>query len=224
MLHSHRFWSIASLLAIFSLCQLLHAQGLGALRGHVKDPSGALISGANLTLKADNSDRKLQATTDQSGSFLIHGVPFGQYTLGVSKPGFASQSLQVQMLIGAAPTIDVVLRIQTSSSTVEVHDTTEKEMVAAEDSSAPVTVSESEIVEQLPGASRMSSLAFVTETTPGAFVLHDHLHVRGGHQTLACTRGPSDQLADQRRAGAQYQHVIECRPRHVPRGHLRCAD
>jgi outer membrane receptor for ferrienterochelin and colicin len=28
----------------------------------------------------------------------------------------------------------------------------------------------------------MSSLRFITETAPGAFVLHDHLHVRGGHQ------------------------------------------
>ena len=181
-MHLRRTSSVLLLLVFFASSAFIRAQSLGALRGHIRDATGALIPGANVDLKADNADRKLHTVSNEQGSFLINGIPFGKYTLEVSKAGFATKTLSLQMLMDAAPTLEIVLKVRSNASTVEVHDKSDQEMVAAQDSSAPVTVSEKEITDQLPGASRMSSLAFITETTPGAFVLHDHLHVRGGHQ------------------------------------------
>src|SRR5579871_3884157 len=37
-------------------------------------------------------------------------------------------------------------------------------------------------IAELPGASRTNSLDFVTAYTPGAYMVHDQLHIRGGHQ------------------------------------------
>ena len=45
----------------------------------------------------------------------------------------------------------------------------------------PVTVGEQDI-QHTPGAERTSSLAFITDFVPGSYMLHDHLHMRGGHQ------------------------------------------
>jgi hypothetical protein len=44
-----------------------------------------------------------------------------------------------------------------------------------------VTVEALEI-QHTPGAERTSSLAFITNFVPGSYLLHDHLHIRGGHQ------------------------------------------
>ena len=37
-------------------------------------------------------------------------------------------------------------------------------------------------IQHTPGADRTSSLAFITNFGPGSYLLHDHLHMRGGHQ------------------------------------------
>src|SRR5205807_9337374 len=37
-------------------------------------------------------------------------------------------------------------------------------------------------IQETPGASRSNSLAMVTDFVPGAYLTHDQLHIRGGHQ------------------------------------------
>src|SRR5262249_8185245 len=48
-------------------------------------------------------------------------------------------------------------------------------------SSLPATVTRS-VIQDTPGASRTNSLEFIAAFTPGAYMVHDQLHVRGGHQ------------------------------------------
>src|SRR5579864_9471382 len=87
------------------------------------------------------------------------------------------------MIVGIAPNLEIALALNSSTSSVSVSEQlTVLEAAAPEAQSPPVVVSRDDIVQGLPGADRMSSLQFITETTPSAFVLHDHLHVRGGHQ------------------------------------------
>ena len=162
---------------------LAYGQGLSTLRGTVKDPSGALVPNAAVTLKSMASNRTESAKTNASGAYTINSIPFGQYLVRVEHEGFATQSHTIQIIIGSAPIADFKLAISSAKNTVEVTAlATELEASAPSAAHPPVMVSGNEILEELPGADRMSSLAFVTETTPGAFVLHDHLHVRGGHQ------------------------------------------
>src|SRR6267378_5982079 len=37
-------------------------------------------------------------------------------------------------------------------------------------------------ITQTPGADQANSLAMITSSVPGAYVVHDQLHIRGGHQ------------------------------------------
>src|SRR5205814_3635261 len=49
-------------------------------------------------------------------------------------------------------------------------------------SSASQTTLSRETIQSTPGATRANSLDLITDYTPGAYMVHDQLHVRGGHQ------------------------------------------
>ena len=51
------------------------------------------------------------------------------------------------------------------------------------DSVTPTTLVTREMIEDTPGASRATSFAAITDYVPGAYMCHDMLHMRGGHQT-----------------------------------------
>lgn len=159
------------------------AQGFGSVRGTIKDPSGSVVPNATVTLKAVLSAWAQTTQTDEVGTFAINAIPIGEYTLEIEHPGFKTSTQPVRIIVDSAPNIELTLPLSSTSSSVDVTEApTPVESTAPEAASPPVLVSRQDILEGLPGADRMSSLQFITETTPGAFVLHDHLHVRGGHQ------------------------------------------
>ena len=47
----------------------------------------------------------------------------------------------------------------------------------------PTTVVDRQELARTPGAARTNSLAMITDFVPGAYMIHDQLHIRGGHQT-----------------------------------------
>src|SRR5581483_10483257 len=51
-----------------------------------------------------------------------------------------------------------------------------------EDSVTTTTSVDHADIERTPGADRSNSLGMITDFVPGAYVVHDQLHVRGGHQ------------------------------------------
>ena len=176
-----RRFCLLALLCAFGV-YIVHAQNRGTLRGTVKDPSGASVPDATVTLKAMASAFAKSTQTDRSGDFTINTLPLGEYTLTVEHPGFATLSQAVQIIIGSAPNLQLTLAVGAAASTVTVTATVPLEATAPTASSPPVLVSSENILQTLPGADRMSSLSFITDVTPSAFVLHDHLHIRGGHQ------------------------------------------
>ena len=50
------------------------------------------------------------------------------------------------------------------------------------DSVTPTTMISRAEIEETPGADRTNSMAMVTDYTPGAYMTHDMLHMRGGHE------------------------------------------
>jgi len=176
------------LLAVFGLLAaggggILRAQGFASLRGTVKDPSGSVIPNAVVELNGLTSGWSQKTKADAQGTFSISAIPLGEYSLRVAFQGFRPSRQTLQMIIGSAPELEITLPLESSASSINVTETqTTADATAPEAQSPPVLVSREDIMKGLPGADRMSSLQFITETTPSAFVLHDHLHVRGGHQ------------------------------------------
>jgi hypothetical protein len=71
------------------------------------------------------------------------------------------------------------LSIASHQETVEVSGAAE---LVNPTSSTPQTMVTRAEIAQTPGADQTNSLKMITDFTPGAYVVHDQLHVRGGHQ------------------------------------------
>jgi hypothetical protein len=148
------------------------------VRGVVHDPGHRPIADATVTLRAADSAFTLRATTDAEGNFDLAQAPIGTYRLEIAAQGFATISEPLTLASGTSPILHIALPVAPATQTVVVQGT-----VAQADTVTPTTLVSREMIEQTPGASRQTSFAAIINYVPGAYMSHDMLHVRGGHQT-----------------------------------------
>src|SRR5882724_1251617 len=164
-------------LFVLALAGASLASVFGTVRGIVHDPQHRPVSGIQVDLKAKASEFTLSNHTDDSGQFHFDAVPLGEYTVAISDPTFVADQQIVAVLSGTAPILHFELRLPTQNETV---------VVSAEAGQAetvtPTTLVDRVQIQETPGASRANSMASITNYVPGAYVVHDQLHVRGGHQ------------------------------------------
>src|SRR5258708_24317810 len=100
---------------------LAQAQGLdGTLRGDVKDPGGALVVGAKVTVTSEQTDlSRAQETT--SGGFNFPNLLVGTYTISVEHEGFKKYVLK-GIAIKANQVTDIAAHLELGllTQTVEV--------------------------------------------------------------------------------------------------------
>ncbi|MEK6283581.1 MAG: TonB-dependent receptor [Acidobacteriota bacterium] len=91
------------------------------ITGHVKDPQGANVPGATVTLYGRERTFSLNTTTDSTGSFRFDKLAPGEYLLEAQAEGFASASAQ-QVVVerGQSATLDISLELSGVRSTVVV--------------------------------------------------------------------------------------------------------
>ena len=177
-------------LLVVLLVLALGAAGLatvfGTVRGIVHDPQHRPVSGIQVVLKARASEFTLTASTDDAGQFHFDAVPLGEYTAAVVDSNFVADQQGIAVLSGTAPILHFELRLPTQNQTVVVSaDAAQTETVT------PTTLVDRLQIQQTPGAARANSLAMITDYVPGSYVVHDQLHVRGGHQVTWLIDGVS---------------------------------
>lgn len=91
-----------------------------SLRGTIKDPSGALVAGATVTLTDNATGKSFSATSNSTGSYGLTQLFPAKYTIKVNAPGFGEQSKTAELLVNQPATIDFTLTVQSSSVTVDV--------------------------------------------------------------------------------------------------------
>ncbi len=97
---------------------------LGGITGTVSDTSGAVISGATVSLL--NQDTKLSRTqtTTTSGSYLFVNLPIGTYTLSFTQQGFQSQNIpSIVVQANRTATVNAELKIGNVSESITVEET-----------------------------------------------------------------------------------------------------
>jgi hypothetical protein len=101
-----------------------HALALGQtapLTGTVTDPSGAVVSGANVTVKANATGVEHKATTTSSGTFTVPALPAGDYTVTISARGFKQTVLEGVVVNLATPaSVNAELQVGQQSESVVV--------------------------------------------------------------------------------------------------------
>jgi predicted heme/steroid binding protein len=93
---------------------------LATISGFVRDPSGASVPGASVTVR-NKSGVERQATTNDSGYYAITNVPPGLYTMSTEAPGFQRfESRDNKLDPSANLVIDANMTVGATSQTVEV--------------------------------------------------------------------------------------------------------
>jgi outer membrane cobalamin receptor len=151
----------------------------GNIRGIVHDPQHRPVEGAQVTIRARASEWSQTTTTNSNGEFQFPAVPVGEYEVSVSASGFAPATQSISVSSGTAPVLHFPLTIEGVSQKVEVSEKAEN--IETQSPTPETDISRQEIA-RTPGADRTNSLAMITDYVPGAYVVHDQLHVRGGHQ------------------------------------------
>src|SRR5215471_479069 len=201
---SRRFglWFLFLIFLISSVSQNAGAGNFGTVRGIVHDAQHRPIPGAQVELRVTQSDSHRSAVTDADGGFQIDSVPPGEYTLRISQESFRESAQTILVAADSAPLRHFPLELATVSQKVEVQADPDRVDPASSMSSDTVTRSD---IQELPGASRTNSLEFITSFTPGAYMVHDQLHIRGGHQVSWLVDGipvPNTNIASN--VGAQF--------------------
>jgi len=97
----------------------IYAQGAGTLKGTVTDPSAAVVPAAAVHVTGPGQTR--DAKTDSNGQFTVT-VPPGQYTVGITAPGFVNATQQnVTVTDGQTVPVNIALQIATSTQQVDVN-------------------------------------------------------------------------------------------------------
>ena len=189
-------------LLLITLAPAAFANDYGAVRGVVHDPQHRPIQNAMVMLKAKSSEWARSVTTDATGEFQLNAVPLGEYSVSVASQGFAQISQDVIVISGSVPVVHFQLQVASANEKVTVSGSP---AVVATDSFTPTTLISRLDIERTPGADATNSLAMITDYVPGAYVTHDMLHMRGGHQTTWLLDGiPIINTAIAQNLGAQF--------------------
>jgi hypothetical protein len=175
---------MAVLLALLGSAPL-YAADVGSVRGVVHDQQHRPLSQARVKLAAATSDWAQSTVTDAQGEFSFMTVPVGDYILSFSADEYASAGQAVTVTSGSVP----VAHVQLVKGSLETLTVTAAAEITVLDTATPTTIVNREEIARTPGADRSNSLAMITSFVPGAYVVHDQLHVRGGHQTTWAVDG-----------------------------------
>ncbi|MBZ5724448.1 MAG: TonB-dependent receptor [Acidobacteriia bacterium] len=151
----------------------------GTVRGVTHDPSHRPVAGAEVTMRAAASEYTQTVQTSESGEFEFRVVPVGEYTVSVKQASFADAEQRVVVVSGSVPVVHFQLALAEQRASVVV---AERADALTPQSSTPATMVTRQDIGRTPGADLTNSMAMVTDFVPGAYMTHNQLHVRGGHQ------------------------------------------
>jgi len=169
----------AVLLAILLIlgCHPARANVFGQIHGVVHDPQHRPIANANILITSATSTASKTALSASDGSFTISALPLGNYVVTVSSSGFETASQTLTLASDTSPILHFELAVGSVKESVTTQTT-----AANIDTVTPTTLIDRADIAQTPGADRTNSLAMITDFVPGAYMTHDMLHMRGGHQ------------------------------------------
>ena len=138
-------------LALLTSCAALPLAAqtsLGSLTGQVRDPSGALIVKASITITSENSGTRGHLTTSSAGIYTVNSLDPGLYTVEVIAPGFdRAVASHVEVFTARSSSQDFTLKNGSIETTVVV---SEQQPLLSSNSSMITTTIDHETVQEAP--------------------------------------------------------------------------
>jgi len=117
------FVTLALAITFLLFSTLLLAQtnvGNGSIQGSVTDPSGAVVSGAKVTISEKSKGVSSVRTSDSKGSYTSGSLIPGVYSVRVEAPGFKTTEVPVTVQVDNTANANVKLEVGQTSQVVEV--------------------------------------------------------------------------------------------------------
>jgi hypothetical protein len=92
----------------------------GTISGVVKDPAGAVIEGAQVSIRNDASGEERSTSTNNEGRFKFDNLTPGSYTISVTQPGFKTAERAAVIEPRRPATIEIRLEIAAPRERVEI--------------------------------------------------------------------------------------------------------
>jgi hypothetical protein len=126
----------------------VRAQVTGAtLSGTATDSSGAVIAGAQVSIKNTATGISKDATTDSAGFYSVPNLPAGPYEVKVTAAGFNTAISNITLAVGAQQTLSFPMKVGETSQTVQVTEAAPQIDLTSSTLTGQV---ESQTVEDLP--------------------------------------------------------------------------
>src|SRR5262245_22762821 len=108
--------SALSVLTLLAITTVGIAQtGSGSLQGTVKDATGGVIPGAEVTAVHSQTSRQHDTITNEVGFFLFPSLQTGTYRITAKVPGLQSWQGDILLQVGQTAVVDPVLRLVAST-------------------------------------------------------------------------------------------------------------
>jgi Carboxypeptidase regulatory-like domain/TonB dependent receptor len=134
------FVVVAALSAV--LVSLAFGQSTGSVQGIVEDSSGELVPGASVKLRNQSTGQELFASSDEEGHFQFAGLALGEYALVVTKRGFNTAELLVNVIVYVSDRADSLIRV-----TLQVASDVQSVKVSAKEIPIPLASQNADVVE-----------------------------------------------------------------------------
>ena len=118
-------WFGFCLLALCCACSAISTAaqsqaGTGTIVGTVYDSSGAVVPNAKVGAQGKGTGLTREVTANSEGQYRIILLPPGAYVLTVAHSGFKTYKGEIEVNVGATPTLDIRLAVGAASETIEV--------------------------------------------------------------------------------------------------------
>lgn len=140
---------------------LLGQNTTGSIVGVIRDPSSAVVAGAKVTVRNEETGLTRNADSNDEGLYRVPFLPGGSYRVKVEKAGFKSQQqtgVRIEMLQVRA--VDFQLDLGAVSETITVE--TRAPLLETETSSAGEVIKGEQVVSLPLSARQFLQLAFLT--------------------------------------------------------------
>jgi len=112
---------LVGLLVSTLACSAAWAQSTAQISGVVKDPSGAILPGVDISATQTATGAKRTTVTNENGAYALPNLPIGPYMLEASLPGFRTYvQTGIVLQVNDSAAINVSLNIGQVSEQVEV--------------------------------------------------------------------------------------------------------
>ncbi len=119
---NRRLWLICGCLWALTWCaSVCFAQtATTSLRGDISDSTGAFIANVEVTISESSIGFTQTHQTDEKGAYSFQQIPPGTYVIKIHAPGFNEQTEKAVLLVNQPATINIILKVGGSTTTVDV--------------------------------------------------------------------------------------------------------